>query len=258
MLPDAPSHRILIVSDAWHPQVNGVVRTMTTVVGELQAMGHVVEVIGPDRFRTVPVPDLSGHRAVDFSEAQAGPHDRGRSSRTRCISPPRDRSASPRGVGRCAPDFVSPPRSIPGSPNICRREPAFRCARSMPGCGGFTTPAPARWSPRSRCATNSPRAASARSGPGRAVSIWICSSRSRARTGTCRGRSSFTSDGWRSRRTSALSSISICRARRSWSAAGRNWRRCAGTIPRSPSPARGTGRHWRAPTPAPTCSCSPA
>jgi glycosyltransferase involved in cell wall biosynthesis len=56
MLPDAQSHRILIISDAWLPQVNGVVRTMTTVVTELQAMGHVVEVIGPDRFRTVPCP----------------------------------------------------------------------------------------------------------------------------------------------------------------------------------------------------------
>jgi len=56
MLPDAPSHRILIVSDAWHPQVNGVVRTLSTVLAELRAMGHVVDVIGPDRFRTVPCP----------------------------------------------------------------------------------------------------------------------------------------------------------------------------------------------------------
>jgi glycosyltransferase involved in cell wall biosynthesis len=56
MLPSAPSHRILIVTDAWRPQVNGVVRTLTTVNEELRAMGHVVEVIGPDRFRTVPCP----------------------------------------------------------------------------------------------------------------------------------------------------------------------------------------------------------
>jgi glycosyltransferase involved in cell wall biosynthesis len=56
MLPPAPSHRILIVTDAWLPQVNGVVRTLTTVAEELRAMGHVVEVIGPDRFRTIPCP----------------------------------------------------------------------------------------------------------------------------------------------------------------------------------------------------------
>jgi glycosyltransferase involved in cell wall biosynthesis len=56
MLPPAPSHRILIVTDAWLPQVNGVVRTLATVTDELRAMGHVVEVIGPDQFRTIPCP----------------------------------------------------------------------------------------------------------------------------------------------------------------------------------------------------------
>lgn len=52
----APGRRILIVSDAWLPQVNGVVRTLSTIAGELRAMGHVVEVVGPDRFRTIPCP----------------------------------------------------------------------------------------------------------------------------------------------------------------------------------------------------------
>jgi len=59
MLPSAPSHRLLIVTDAWLPQVNGVVRTLTTVVAELRAMGHVVEVIAPDRFHTIPCPTYS-------------------------------------------------------------------------------------------------------------------------------------------------------------------------------------------------------
>jgi glycosyltransferase involved in cell wall biosynthesis len=56
VLPPAPSYRILIVTDAWAPQVNGVVRTLSTVAAELRAMGHAVEVIGPDRFRTLPCP----------------------------------------------------------------------------------------------------------------------------------------------------------------------------------------------------------
>ena len=47
---------ILIVTDAWYPQVNGVVRTIGTVRAELEAMGQTVEVIGPDRFRTIPMP----------------------------------------------------------------------------------------------------------------------------------------------------------------------------------------------------------
>lgn len=48
--------RILIVSDAWYPQVNGVVRTLSTVVQELRARGYMVEVIGPDRFASIPMP----------------------------------------------------------------------------------------------------------------------------------------------------------------------------------------------------------
>lgn len=48
--------RILVISDAWHPQINGVVRTLATTAAELRAMGHTVEVIGPDRFRTMPLP----------------------------------------------------------------------------------------------------------------------------------------------------------------------------------------------------------
>ena len=48
--------RILIVSDAWYPQLNGVVRTLATLATELHALGHEVEVIGPERFRTVACP----------------------------------------------------------------------------------------------------------------------------------------------------------------------------------------------------------
>ncbi len=48
--------RILIISDAWHPQVNGVVRTLSMLQQELAELGHEVEVIGPDRFRTMPLP----------------------------------------------------------------------------------------------------------------------------------------------------------------------------------------------------------
>ncbi|MBR0673640.1 glycosyltransferase family 4 protein [Neoroseomonas soli] len=48
--------RILIVSDAWIPQVNGVVRTLSIVVDHLRAGGDTVEVIGPDRFVNLPMP----------------------------------------------------------------------------------------------------------------------------------------------------------------------------------------------------------
>jgi glycosyltransferase involved in cell wall biosynthesis len=48
--------RILVATDAWEPQVNGVVRTLTRVVQELRAMGHAVEVVSPDQFKTFPLP----------------------------------------------------------------------------------------------------------------------------------------------------------------------------------------------------------
>ncbi len=48
--------RILLATDAWEPQVNGVVRTLTRVVAELREMGDVVEVISPDQFQTLPMP----------------------------------------------------------------------------------------------------------------------------------------------------------------------------------------------------------
>ncbi|MGM0477503.1 MAG: glycosyltransferase family 4 protein [Pseudomonadota bacterium] len=48
--------RIAIVTDAWHPQVNGVVTTMSTVVDWLRGEGHHVGVIEPNDFRTMPCP----------------------------------------------------------------------------------------------------------------------------------------------------------------------------------------------------------
>jgi glycosyltransferase involved in cell wall biosynthesis len=48
--------KILIVSDAWLPQINGVVRTLMTTKAILDNMGHEVRTITPDLFRTIPCP----------------------------------------------------------------------------------------------------------------------------------------------------------------------------------------------------------
>jgi len=48
--------KILIVTDAWEPQVNGVVRTLKSTRRELEKMGHDVELLTPLEFRTVPCP----------------------------------------------------------------------------------------------------------------------------------------------------------------------------------------------------------
>ncbi len=47
---------IVLVTDAWYPQINGVVHTLSRTRDELQKLGHMVQVISPDGFRTVPMP----------------------------------------------------------------------------------------------------------------------------------------------------------------------------------------------------------
>jgi len=49
--------KLLIITDAWHPQINGVVRTYEHLIEALQKMGHDIHVISPADFRfTIPTP----------------------------------------------------------------------------------------------------------------------------------------------------------------------------------------------------------
>jgi glycosyltransferase involved in cell wall biosynthesis len=48
--------RIAIPTDAWHPQVSGVVTKFERIAREIEQMGHEVCFITPDMFRTVPCP----------------------------------------------------------------------------------------------------------------------------------------------------------------------------------------------------------
>jgi len=54
--------QLVIISDAWRPQVNGVVRTLERVSGEMIALGDDVEVIGPDRFHNFAMPGYADIR----------------------------------------------------------------------------------------------------------------------------------------------------------------------------------------------------
>lgn len=53
--------RIAVCTDAWHPQINGVVRSISTTASQLVLRGHEVELITPQQFRTVPMP---GYREI--------------------------------------------------------------------------------------------------------------------------------------------------------------------------------------------------
>ena len=51
--------KIALVSDAWLPQINGVVRTLMRTVEELKGLGHETQVFSPDLFHNLPCPTYS-------------------------------------------------------------------------------------------------------------------------------------------------------------------------------------------------------
>ncbi|MEO1046309.1 MAG: glycosyltransferase family 1 protein [Pseudomonadota bacterium] len=48
--------RIALITDAWAPQMNGVVRTLNAVTDRLRQAGHEICVISPDQYLSVPCP----------------------------------------------------------------------------------------------------------------------------------------------------------------------------------------------------------
>jgi glycosyltransferase involved in cell wall biosynthesis len=64
--------RIAIVTDAWAPQVNGVVRTLEAVIAELRAGGHEVLVVSPSGAPSLPCPTYPEIRLALMSPAAVG------------------------------------------------------------------------------------------------------------------------------------------------------------------------------------------
>ena len=63
--------RVLVATDAWHPQVNGVVRTYERLAVEAGKLGFEIVFLAPSDFRTLPCPTypeirlaLAGPRAI--------------------------------------------------------------------------------------------------------------------------------------------------------------------------------------------------
>jgi glycosyltransferase involved in cell wall biosynthesis len=64
--------RIAIVTDAWSPQVNGVVRTLQSVRDELVRQGHDVMIVSPDLFYSMPCPTYPEIRLAFASTGSVG------------------------------------------------------------------------------------------------------------------------------------------------------------------------------------------
>jgi len=72
--------RVLVATDAWHPQVNGVVRTYERLAVEADKLGFEIVFLAPSAFRTLPCPtypeirlSLAGPRAIAAHIAKAKP-----------------------------------------------------------------------------------------------------------------------------------------------------------------------------------------
>ncbi len=69
------------MTDAWFPQVNGVVRTLDTIRGLLTNLGHQVTLVSPDQFRSLPCPTypeirlaMASPRWIDKIVDEVQPH----------------------------------------------------------------------------------------------------------------------------------------------------------------------------------------
>ena len=56
--------RILVATDAWHPQVNGVVRTLTSLARSAAVLGAEIDFLTPDGFPSLGVPTYPGLRVA--------------------------------------------------------------------------------------------------------------------------------------------------------------------------------------------------
>jgi hypothetical protein len=120
--------RILIATDAWHPQVNGVVRTLAMTAEAAKALGAETVFLTPQSFRTFALPSYPGLRLALPWAAKVG----------RLIEDARPDSIH---IATEGPIGLAVRRSrrafIPAFPITFRH--GCRCANpgSGPCCGGF-------------------------------------------------------------------------------------------------------------------------
>ena len=125
--------KVLIATDAWHPQVNGVVRTLGSLARASNKLGVDVEFLSPDGFPSFQLPTYPGLRlAIPNRRALR------RQSPTPSISRPRGRLALP-----CAPiagaEAALSRRAIRrASRNTFPPARPFRRAWFTACCAGFT------------------------------------------------------------------------------------------------------------------------
>ena len=122
--------RVLVATDAWHPQVNGVVRTLMSLAESARRRGATIEFLTPEGFPSVALPTYP-HAALCPADAPRDrPAHRKGASRTPSTSPPKGRSGTWR-------DATASSRGCP-SPRATRR--------AFPNTSPRALPVPEAWS----------------------------------------------------------------------------------------------------------------
>jgi glycosyltransferase involved in cell wall biosynthesis len=114
-----------LVTDAWAPQINGVVVTLTNTVQWLERWGHEVHVLSPEGFRTMPMPTYPEIPLALFPGAQVARRIRdfepdavhiategplGGAARAYCL---KNRLAFTTAYHTCFPEYVKPRFGVP-------------------------------------------------------------------------------------------------------------------------------------------------
>lgn len=111
---------ILIVTDAWHPQTNGVVTTLEQVITGARSLGHRVEVLEAGSFRTMGLP---GYREIRVA---INPFSVGR--RIRELAPSSVHIATEGPLGLAARRFLTK-RGMPFTTSLHTKFPEYMHAR---------------------------------------------------------------------------------------------------------------------------------
>ena len=248
--------KIAIVTDAWRPQTNGVVQTLSTTAQTLRALRSRSAAsssrISSARFRVRRI-RRSGSRGCRIGGCRSCCAT---SRPMRSTSRPKERSAWRRAAGACATRLPFTTSYHTQFPEYVRARAPIPLALSYAHLRRF----------HSRCRAHDGRDAddAAAAGSARLSQHRALDARRRRRavqaaaTRVSRSAAADLRCTWgasRSRRTSKRSSRSICPARRSSSATGRRALRSRRSIPTRSSSATSSARSWRRISPPRMCSC---
>jgi glycosyltransferase involved in cell wall biosynthesis len=115
--------RILIATDAWHPQVNGVVRTLTSLARSASGLGADIDFLTPEGFTQVGVPTYPGLRV-------ALPNRREIAARIEAASPDAIHIATEGPIGWAVRAYCRR-RKLPFTTSYTTRFPEYIAVRSI-------------------------------------------------------------------------------------------------------------------------------